>query len=196
MASDFDYRFSSEVFDTETGLVYYNYRYYSAELGRWLRRVPIGEEGGVNLYAMVGNDLINNWDMWGKMSITIGGHTYNLNAKEVDISRVVNLKDVCCYTAETKNLKYHIAMKSRKTHGFFNRIRCKLACKGCNVGASIIGVSDSDSCEGKGNLCFLTTITITNLKKYYTEFSPYEGCTCRATVSADEIIVNLYKCCK
>jgi len=33
---DFDYRFSSEVFDTETGLVYYNYRYYSPELGRWL----------------------------------------------------------------------------------------------------------------------------------------------------------------
>jgi RHS repeat-associated protein len=38
MQDDFDYRFSSEVFDTETGLVYYNYRYYSAELGRWLNR--------------------------------------------------------------------------------------------------------------------------------------------------------------
>ena len=40
MASDFDYRFSSEVFDTESGLSYYNYRYYSPELGRWLSRDP------------------------------------------------------------------------------------------------------------------------------------------------------------
>ena len=65
MADDFDYRFSSEYADDESGLVYYNYRYYSPELGRWLSRDPIGEEGGVNLYAMVGNDLINNWDMNG-----------------------------------------------------------------------------------------------------------------------------------
>ena len=45
MASDFDYRFSSEVFDSETGSVYYNYRYYSAELGRWLSRDSIVKNG-------------------------------------------------------------------------------------------------------------------------------------------------------
>jgi RHS repeat-associated protein len=65
MASDFDYRFSSEVFDSETGLSYYNYIYYSPELGRWLNKDSIAEHGGYNLYAMVGNDLINNWDMNG-----------------------------------------------------------------------------------------------------------------------------------
>ena len=62
IASSFAFRFSSEYFDTETGLVYYNYRYYSPELGRWLSRDPIGESGGVNLYAMVGNDVVNGWD--------------------------------------------------------------------------------------------------------------------------------------
>ncbi|MDI6810029.1 MAG: RHS repeat-associated core domain-containing protein, partial [Candidatus Eisenbacteria bacterium] len=31
--------------DTETGLLYYGYRYYSPELGRWLSRDPIGEMG-------------------------------------------------------------------------------------------------------------------------------------------------------
>jgi RHS repeat-associated protein len=62
MASDFDYRFSSEVFDTETGLVYYNYRCYSSESGRLLRRDPIEEEGGWNLYVMVGIDAVNWWD--------------------------------------------------------------------------------------------------------------------------------------
>ena len=57
-ASDFDFRFSSEYQDTETGLTYYNYRYYSPELGRWLSRDPIEEDGGYNLYGMVGNNVL------------------------------------------------------------------------------------------------------------------------------------------
>ena len=59
------WQFSSEYFDTETGLVYYNYRYYSPELGRWTRRDPIEEEGGYNLYVMVGNNVVNRWDNLG-----------------------------------------------------------------------------------------------------------------------------------
>ena len=49
----------------ETGLVYYNYRYYSPELGRWLSRDPIEEQGGWNLYGMVNNDIANYWDNFG-----------------------------------------------------------------------------------------------------------------------------------
>ena len=59
------FRFSSEYHDDETGLVYYNYRYYSPELGRWISRDPIEEEGGVNLYAMVGNNPVSYWDRTG-----------------------------------------------------------------------------------------------------------------------------------
>ena len=58
-------RFSSEYFDTETGLVYYNYRYYNPDLGRWLSKDPIGERGGYNLYVIVGNNIINNFDFIG-----------------------------------------------------------------------------------------------------------------------------------
>ncbi len=47
-------------FLSETGL-----RYYTPEPGRWLNRDPIGEEGGVNLYVVVGNDLIGWWDFLG-----------------------------------------------------------------------------------------------------------------------------------
>lgn len=57
--------FSSEYLDTETRLVYYNYRYYSALLGRWLSRDPIEEKGGVNLYAMVNNNIVNKIDING-----------------------------------------------------------------------------------------------------------------------------------
>ena len=63
--NDFDYLFSSEVFDTRTGLMYYNFRYYSLTLGRWLSRDPIEEEGGYNLYGIVNNNIINKYDMYG-----------------------------------------------------------------------------------------------------------------------------------
>jgi len=75
MDDDFDYRFSSEYLDSETNLVYYNYRYYSPELGRWTKRDPIGEftyskklrEMKFNLlYGFVENDAVNKWDYLGQ----------------------------------------------------------------------------------------------------------------------------------
>ena len=59
------FRFSSEYADDETGLVYYNYRYYSPQLGRWTKRDPIEEQGGVNLYCACGNNTINHNDRLG-----------------------------------------------------------------------------------------------------------------------------------
>ncbi len=71
-ADDNPYRFSSEVADDETGLVYYNYRYYSPELGRWLSRDPIGElklfDSSMKfykLYVFVDNQPITNTDYLG-----------------------------------------------------------------------------------------------------------------------------------
>ena len=51
-SSENTFQFSSEIFDNETGLVYYNYRYYSPELGRWTKRDPLEEDGGMNLYCI------------------------------------------------------------------------------------------------------------------------------------------------
>ena len=62
--------FSSEYFDEETGLVYYNYRYYNPELGRWMSQDPIGESGGYNLYAFVSNSSINLFDLYGLIELT------------------------------------------------------------------------------------------------------------------------------
>ena len=59
------YRFSSEFHDDGTGLVYYNYRYYSPVLGRWTSRDPIGEEGGGNLYVLVYNNPVHHIDVFG-----------------------------------------------------------------------------------------------------------------------------------
>ncbi len=58
--------FSSKYTDRETGLCYYGFRYYAPEVGRWINRDPIEEEGGENLYGMVGNDAVNAMDLLGK----------------------------------------------------------------------------------------------------------------------------------
>jgi RHS repeat-associated protein len=41
------------------------YRLYNAQLGRWISRDPLGEEGGMNLYGYVGNDPVNAVDPLG-----------------------------------------------------------------------------------------------------------------------------------
>ena len=58
-------RAGTQLYDKETGLYCYLYRYYSPETGRWLSRDPIREAGGRNLYAFVANDPVNRVDLWG-----------------------------------------------------------------------------------------------------------------------------------
>jgi RHS repeat-associated protein len=70
------FRFSTKYTDGETGLVYYGYRSYSPELGRWVNRDPIGERGGINLYGMVGNDAVNVVDKLGRDAVHIGSGWY------------------------------------------------------------------------------------------------------------------------
>ena len=77
------FRFSSEFHDDETGLVYYNYRYYSPSLGRWTKRDPIGEKGGVNKYAMTENDLLNNIDKNGLVGNSWGNAAFLPNEKDL-----------------------------------------------------------------------------------------------------------------
>ena len=59
------YRFSSEYADDSLGLVYYNYRHYEPETGRWLQRDPVEEEGGLGIYAFLNNQPVFNFDYVG-----------------------------------------------------------------------------------------------------------------------------------
>ncbi|MGE0087185.1 MAG: RHS repeat domain-containing protein [Desulfococcaceae bacterium] len=64
-ADENPFRFSTKYFDAETGLYYYGFRYYSPEIGRWLNRDPIGEEGGINLNSFIGNNPFYFYDYLG-----------------------------------------------------------------------------------------------------------------------------------
>ena len=68
--NDFQFRFSTKYEDSETGLLYYGFRYYDPVTGRWASRDPIGERGGLNIYAMVNNDLVNHLDLLGLWDIS------------------------------------------------------------------------------------------------------------------------------
>jgi RHS repeat-associated protein len=59
------YRFSSKQIHVNSGLYYYGERFYDPNTQRWLNRDPIHEDGGINLYAYVGNDSVNDVDPYG-----------------------------------------------------------------------------------------------------------------------------------
>ena len=59
MADENPFRFSTKYEESESGLLYYGYRFYDAGVGRWVNRDPIEERGGVNIYG----SMINNWNL-------------------------------------------------------------------------------------------------------------------------------------
>ena len=65
---------ASEYFDSELDLIYYNYRFYNPQTGRWLTRDPIDDINEDALskthinktdYLMLSNDMVNNSDWLG-----------------------------------------------------------------------------------------------------------------------------------
>ena len=66
LADVFYFGFSTQYHDRETGMVGYKRRFYRPDLGRWLNRDPIEEEGGENLYAFCANNPILYYDILGE----------------------------------------------------------------------------------------------------------------------------------
>lgn len=76
------FRFSTKYTDGETSLVYFGYRYYQPQTGRWLSRDPIGEQGGVNLNVFVSNNPVSFTDTLGLFDIDVHYYlTYYLARK-------------------------------------------------------------------------------------------------------------------
>ena len=85
-----NFQWSSEFYDPELSLVYYNYRHYSPTTARWLSRDPIEERGGLNLYAFCGNNSLKQVDYLGQaapgidISIAIRDLIDLINSTRVD----------------------------------------------------------------------------------------------------------------
>jgi RHS repeat-associated protein len=65
MAEEFAYRYSTKYTDDATGLIYFGYRYYDPEQGRFISKDPIQEKGGKNLYGFCRNNGIMRFDKHG-----------------------------------------------------------------------------------------------------------------------------------
>jgi RHS repeat-associated protein len=61
----------------DTGLYFYRARYFDPVLKRWISEDPIGTAGGVNTYAYVENDPLNQIDPLGLMGSGVGSITQN-----------------------------------------------------------------------------------------------------------------------
>ena len=79
-----DFAFKGQFLDLDTGYYNYGYRYYSPELGRWLSRDPIGEDGGMNLYVFTENAPQNLLDAYGLISTKVDYVVFN-NASGFEI---------------------------------------------------------------------------------------------------------------
>jgi len=90
------YLFSTKYFEVETELYYYGYRYYSPQLGRWLRRDPLDEVGNIllrkekgskesdlNLYGFTINNPINTVDLFGLTSWDYKGYCRYFSIGEI-----------------------------------------------------------------------------------------------------------------
>ena len=115
-----NFGFSTKYRDSETGLNYYGYRYYSSGLGRWMGRDPIGERGGKNLYAFCKNNGVNRIDKYGLASGYSLGWDW-LNQKED--KKEITFSDGESLTEEVKNGFLGESVKQKMLN--YGRIYCK-----------------------------------------------------------------------
>ncbi|MBR0457787.1 MAG: hypothetical protein IJJ26_00985 [Victivallales bacterium] len=105
--------FSSEVRDDNTGICYYNYRYYVIDMALWLKRDPLYDlfvhesEEMLNLYNYVNNNVINKNDYFG-LSNELMGYTKCDDKRGIVVITVIEehtTESNCVYIHEKKHKK-------------------------------------------------------------------------------------------
>jgi RHS repeat-associated protein len=66
------FQYTGQAWIAEVGMYYYKARIYSPTLGRFMQTDPVGYDGGINIYAYVGNDPVNRTDPDGLRWLTDG----------------------------------------------------------------------------------------------------------------------------
>ncbi len=101
--------------------------FYDANLGRWINRDPIEEEGGINLHAFVSNNPVSAIDLFGLAEVTKMSDGFVIEVGKCEIVR-------------------HIGHGNRKGWPRFYFPTSKLG--GCPAGAGFIGCYASEINQG------------------------------------------------
>jgi RHS repeat-associated protein len=96
------FRFSTIYQDDESDLLMYVHRPYKASTGTWLCKDPLGEQGGLNLYAFVRNNSVNLIDCLGLLT------TDDLEKMREKLEAELRKIACCCDKNEPASLKVHI----------------------------------------------------------------------------------------
>jgi RHS repeat-associated protein len=70
-AAENPFQFSTKHLDFDMGTIYFGYRFYDTNAGRWLSRDPLAEAEGANLYSFIGNNAINSIDPDGRLKLEL-----------------------------------------------------------------------------------------------------------------------------
>ncbi|CAN5452508.1 hypothetical protein BH11ARM2_BH11ARM2_29630 [soil metagenome] len=105
---------SGYVRDDEAGMVMMGARYYVPQLGRFLTQDPIGQEGGLNLYAYCGNSPLVSVDPDGRQNILIiyGAQGSNDPGDDPDIK---TYSDRIAYRYESAGESHDVFMRVHST---------------------------------------------------------------------------------
>jgi RHS repeat-associated protein len=90
-------------------------RYHSPSLGRWINRDPIGEWGGINVYVIGLNTVINTFDILGLKATT----------------------EACCCAGKKFDFGKKCCLKSQECKGKVCRIRIYIGHSGDNMKAKL-----------------------------------------------------------
>ena len=101
----FTHLFSTKPYCTTTGLIEYQFRQYDPVLGRWLRRDPIEEAGGIN--AFCGNSIMGV-DVLGYIGMLSGNIIVDSKEKTLGLTGEFAAREVLRLLNFLKNL--HDAM--------------------------------------------------------------------------------------
>ncbi len=112
------YRYSTKYRDPMSGLYYYGYRYYNPTTGRWINRDPLEEQGGLNLYAFVGNNGVNKVDKLGQKVLNPNGYIFadELFFKLWEFNRLIGCDRDVLITGGNRSSDSSLGSGKKSTH--------------------------------------------------------------------------------
>lgn len=154
------YTYTGREWDKETGLYYYNARYYDPMEGRFISKDPIGIRGGINLYSYVQNNPVNFTDPTGLVKwsgsftgaagingIGAGFFYFDLTSECIN-NRRVRIKGVASTVAVGAGIKWTGTTSQVSFHDNYSTPNPNAA----NGFAGVISVGAAAGGEGAGGL--------------------------------------------